>query len=122
MKKILLVLIIPFVLMACSDSTGPAIPSMAGTWQGTSEGLTLRMTLNQSETGAVSGNGTLSGSDMSIALTVSGTHNHPNVSLTGQASGYSDMNYSGHFQSDNLVAGSISGSGFNNFTLNLNRQ
>lgn len=53
------------VLAACGDSTGPEAPSLTGQWSGTSQGITLTVTLTEDAAGRLTGSGF---DDFQIAL------------------------------------------------------
>lgn len=126
-KKIVPILVLALAAAGCGDSsespTEPETkPSIAGSWSGSSQGVSLQLVVQQSESGALSGSGTLSSGSEFLALTVtSGAYSHPNVSMTLQNEQFEEMNYTGS-ASGTTIAGSLNGSGFSNFTLNLNRQ
>lgn len=109
-------------IAACSDSTGPEAPSLTGQWSGTSQGITLTVTLSEDASGALSGSGTFSVTGGAIAVTITGSHAHPAVSFTLTANGIEDSNYSGTVTSPDRIDGSLSGSGFNAFQIPLVRQ
>jgi hypothetical protein len=71
----------------------------------------------------VSGSGTFTvGTAGGLAFTVTGTHSHPQVSLTMHSSGYADTNFSGTFTNSRIVQGTLNGSGFANVPLSLQKQ
>ena len=109
----------------CSDPTSPP-PSFTGTWTGTtaSEGVAFSISITATETnGQINGSGVFTvGSAGGLAFTVTGSHAHPQVSLTIRSSGVQDANYSGSFTSENGVDGTLNGSGFANLPLALQRQ
>jgi hypothetical protein len=96
------------------------IPLATGQWTGSSLGLTLSLTLTETS-GQISGTATLASSSQTVALTVTGLHAHPSVSLTLSAAGFEPTNYTGTFSGNDAINGSLSGSGFVNFALNLTR-
>jgi hypothetical protein len=83
--------------------------------------MSVDVTLTETD-GTLTGSGNLSGPDWSIAITATGTHAHPNVSMTISAQGYQDMNYTGTMAGDAAITGRLNGSGFNNTGLTLNRR
>jgi hypothetical protein len=110
---------------ACGDSgTGPETPpSVSGSWTGTSAGMTLNLTLSEGIGGAVSGSGNIAGGDENLALTVrQGSHVHPDLTLVLGAMGYEDINFVGRMGSEDVMAGTLNGSGFDDFDLNLARR
>lgn len=126
--KLLPVLAVVLTLAACGDDdpsgpSTPAIPTATGQWTGTASGISFSFTLSEASNGSITGSGSASAPTGSIAMTVrSGTHAHPNISLTLGGEGFEDANFQGAFAGDNTITGSINGSGFNNFALTLQRQ
>ena len=116
---LLLALIIP--LTACGDSSGPSTPSTTGSWTGSTGGATFTLTLTEA-TQNITGSGSLVGPGASIALTATGTHVHPNVSMIFRAAGYQDLNYQGSFTNDNTIVGTLNGSGFANTAVTFVRR
>ena len=119
-----LVLAMALAPAACGDSaTAPEIPTVSGSWSGTSQGLTLNLTLSEGAGGAVAGSGNISGGGYNLALIVrQGTHNDPAVSLILGATGYEDMNFAGRMSSEMDITGTLNGSGFDNFNFNLTKK
>ena len=110
---------------ACKDnSTGPAAPpTVSGSWSGTSQGLTLNLTLSEGVGGAVSGSGNIAGGGLNLALVVrQGTHVDPNLTLILGATGYEDMNFAARLSSATQMTGTLNGSGFDNYNLNLTKR
>jgi len=111
--------------LGCSDSMGPP-PAFTGTWVGTTAAggtaFSVSMTTTESN-GQISGSGLFTvGSAGGVAFTVTGTHSHPQVSITILSTGLQDANYSGRFTSDRVVASTLNGSGFANVPVTLQRQ
>lgn len=121
-------ILLPALLLAtagCGDSgTEPrADPTVSGSWTGTSQGVTVNLVLNEGTGGAVAGSGNISGGELNLALIVrQGTHAYPNLTLVLGAQGYEDMNFTGTLLSETQIAGTLNGSGFDGFNLNLARQ
>lgn len=116
-------LLVTVVVAACGkDDQGPKIPSASGSWSGNVAGATFQLTLNEDEDNRLDGSGSMSASSAAIALTASGRHVHPNVTLTLEATGYQDMNFSGRFSGDDTIIGSLNGSGFVNESLTFSRR
>jgi hypothetical protein len=111
---------------ACKDSsTAPATPpTVSGSWSGTSQGLTLNLTLSEGADGAVAGSGNLAGDGGgNLALIVrQGTHVDPNLTLILGATGYEDMNFAARLSSTTQMTGTLNGSGFDNYNLNLTKK
>ena len=101
-------------VLACGDETAP-LPSLTGAWRGvfSSSGVTTTLPLTLTESGtSVAGSGNLASSNAAFALTATGTHAHPNVSLVLGATGFQDINLSGEFTAPNTVAATLNGSGY----------
>lgn len=120
-KKLIPILASLLVIVGCSDGTAPEVPSMAGSWSGNFRGATVTFTATEDNRNIV-GNGHISAGVESIALTISGTHVHPDVALTLTAIGFQEMAFSGMFSSDTQITGRLNGSGFNNEQVVLIRQ
>ena len=125
-RSILVLMLVP--LFACGDGgTEPEPdPVVTGTWQGNVQlggpPVTMRMTLVEGESGAVTGNGTLNAGTQQLPLTVeSGTHQPPGVTLNLGATGFESMEFTGEFDGEDAIAGTLRGSGFSGETLNLFR-
>jgi hypothetical protein len=116
------IMALALLLGACRDSTGPRSATMTGSWSGSSGGVTLNMILSEGSGGAITGTGSIAGEGGSLALTISGTHPHPNVGLTLASPGFDPMNFAGTFVNNNLVSGTLNGSGFLDFAITLHRQ
>jgi len=119
-----LALAMVLALAACGDNgTEPELPTVSGSWSGTSQGITLNLTLSEGVGGAVAGSGNIAGPDSNISLIVrQGTHAHPDVSLVLGAQGYEDMNFAGRMSGETQITGTLNGSGFDNFNFNLGRR
>jgi len=126
MRKAALALISVGLLVlttACRDEpNAPKTPTVTGSWSGTTDNATLSLTLTESSDRSVSGSGHISSPSNSIALTVTGTHAHPSVSLILKATGYQDVNFQGEFSADDRIIGSLNGSGFRNDAITLRRR
>lgn len=123
--KFLLPLAVVLSLGACGDDgpAAPEVPTATGRWLGTASGISFDLTLSEAANGSVSGSGSASSASGAISFTVrSGTHAHPSISLTLGGEGFEDANLQGTFSSNNVISGTLNGSGFNNFGLTLNRQ
>lgn len=118
------VLLLMFAAGGCGDDPTPPDPAtVEGSWAGTSQGVTLELTLEEPDSGGVFGSGSLSGTAGPDAVTVkSGTHVHPHVSLTLRRDDSEDLNYAGEMTSDFTIEGSLTGGQFDDFPLVLNRQ
>ena len=104
-------------LVACKkDATGPTGP-LTGGWLGSAQGYTVDMNLKETG-GTVSGSGSLN----TIPVTVSGSDDSSGFSLTLSNSGYQPANLVGVFLSDTLLGGTMYGSGFSAFTIQLARK
>lgn len=110
---------------ACKDSgTAPEPdPTVSGSWSGTSQGLTMNLTLSEGVGGAVSGSGNIVGDADNLALIVrQGTHVYPNLTLILGATGFQDLNFTARLSSATQMTGTLNGSGFDNFNLNLTKK
>src|SRR5712692_4728174 len=103
------------------DSTGPTLPSMAGTWQGSAMSQFITMTLLESNT-HVTGAGTISDGVTTANLTITGTHSHPQVSLTVTPAGFTPITLTGSFSGADSVVAQLNGSGFSSFAMTFVRQ
>ena len=123
-------LVLPLALTAsllagCGDSPSEPEPDpvVSGSWSGASQGLTLNLTPNEGVGGAVSGSGNTASEVDNHALTVQqGTHTYPNLSLVLGASGFQSLNLTGRMVSEDGISGTLNGSGFDDFNLNLRRR
>lgn len=71
-------------------------PDVSGTWAGTSDGITLEVTLVQAEDGTVSGSGTLTTRELNVPVTVvEGFHAFPNLRLELRARGFEALEAKG---------------------------
>lgn len=121
----LALLALPPLLAACGDSATEPEPDplVTGSWSGTSQGVTLNLTLTEGVGGSVSGSGNMAGSLDNLALVVrQGTHSYPSLSLVLAATGYEDLNFAGRLLSEDEISGTLNGSGFDDFNLNLRRR
>ena len=115
-------LLLCLALAACGDSpTAPTI-TLTGAWSGTIDGQTLYLVLSEGAGGAVTGTGSLTYPGAGgVALTASGTHVAPNVSLVLEASGYDDTSFTGTVTATEIQA-YLNGSGFLNDYVLMARQ
>lgn len=121
----LCLLTLPVALMACDSAEEDEDPTISGQWQGTANfqgtPLTVSILLTERDQ-AITGSGTVTFVNP-VAVSVTGTHNYPNVALTIQSSGLEDLNFSGTLTGDaRSISGSLSGSGFDNFAITLRKQ
>lgn len=138
MRKALyaIVLVASLALLAgCGgESLTPSTADLSGGWSGSSEGVTLNLTLSEDMEGNLTGSGSISGETESFSVTVSnGTHSGSSFSMQLDAGeGVENATYSGTVvvsegtggtgPSDQvLLDGSLNGSGFNNFQITLSR-
>jgi hypothetical protein len=103
------------------DSTGPTLPSMTGTWQGSGASQFVTMTLSESNT-HVTGSGTISDGVATALLAITGTHSHPQVSLTVTPAGFTPITATGSHSGADSVVAQLNGSGFSNFAMTFVRQ
>lgn len=109
-------------LVACGDSTGPTIPDLTGTWSGSAGGGDWSITISENEDGELSGSGSVESGGESVSLTVTGSHAHPDFSMTWSSSGVQDVNYAGTVgESGDQLNGELNGSGFSGESLTMTR-
>jgi hypothetical protein len=124
-NTLLLILSVAIINVGCSDNSSDRDPSLTGSWLGTAtvEGSTLTVNVQLNENnGAVNGNGVMTLIDP-VAVNITGTYNFPSVSMTIRSSGLADLNFNGNLSAGgNSLTGSMSGSGFDNFSITLQRQ
>jgi len=124
MKRTLIALasVLALAAVACSkDSTSPRAPSLTGTWSGTLAGAAMAVTMTETQ-GSIAGNATLSENGQVLGLAVTGTHNHPAVTLTFGNPQYYPAIYTATMPDPNTVRGMVNGSGFALDSLTLVRQ
>jgi len=109
-------------LNACGGggAAGPQGP-MAGHWLGTASGLTMDWDLKDNS-GQLSGTGDFSVPSAALSVNISGSRADTTVSLTLTAAGYQPATYNGLLLSDTLVSGTLNGSGFGLFFVNMHKQ
>lgn len=103
---------------ACGGPTGEDIEnelesqlrSVAGPWVGTSSALTLDFQLQQGAGNAVSGSGTMkeAAASSSVPITVTGTFQRPQLSLTFSGMTFEGRAVQGTFQGSYTTVGGIS--------------
>jgi predicted ester cyclase len=97
------------LLLGVVDSIAHLLKAtMAGTWGGTGGGITVTLHLSQAGN-AVSGSATATG--FSETFPVSGTNNHPKVSLAGSVGGL-PITFAGDFSGPDSVPGTLTVQGF----------
>lgn len=122
-----LILLLP--LAACGDDPAePENPTLNGRFVGNAFGVQVDLSLSESA-GDVSGTGTLvvptqpgASTTNTIPVTITGTHNHPNVSLTARSQGQPDATFAGQFTGNATVSGTLTLQGFPGVPLTLTRQ
>ena len=97
------------LLLGVVDSIAHLLkPTMAGTWVGTGDGITVTLHLSQAGN-AVSGSASATG--FSESFPVSGTNNHPKVFLAGSIGGL-PITFAGDFAGSDSVSGKLTAQGF----------
>ena len=96
-------------------------PSLIGHWLGSVYNLTFQMTLSESSSGTVSGTGDLTDGHGVVGLGVVGQHDHPNVALSFQATGFIGAGFQGTMTSDSVIQGTLLGSGFQGEAITFTR-
>jgi len=125
MKMAPVFLAVALSLAACSESPVEPVPDpmVSGAWTGTSQGFTLNLTLSEGIGGAVAGSGNIAGGDLNTALIVrQGSHSYPHLTLVLGSQGYEDFNFAAQLVSATQMAGTINGSGFDDFNFNLTKR
>jgi hypothetical protein len=86
------------------------ISSVAGPWEGTSPSLTLSFQLQEGAGGAVSGSGTMkeTAAPGTVPITVTGTYQRPQLSLTLSGMNFEGRAVQGTFQGSYTTVGGIS--------------
>jgi len=122
LRHISFVAVVGLALTACGggDSNGPSRPNLDGGWSGSNAGITLTMALNENRS-SVTGDGNITSINGSFALTISGTFADPSVALTMSATGFQDLSFTGSLTSGTSMTGTLNGSGFNGFSITLNK-
>jgi len=124
MRRMSLVLALVLVLVGCSDPSGVGMPDLTGRWSGSTETgdvpATLQITVLERD-GQLTGAGVIFVVQAVHSLTLEGVHAYPNVSFKNAASGFADFNYSGRFDGNATIVGTLRGSGFGGQTVILTR-
>jgi hypothetical protein len=117
-------LVAALLVASCSKDTTAPTPTMTGQWSGSfsSNGVATALSMTLQETGGnITGSGNLSAPGVAIAITVAGTHAHPNVSLTLSATGFSPINLSGQYTDTRTITATLNGSGYVNQPATITR-
>lgn len=115
------------ILQACggSDSQGPAVTPIDGTWRGgVANGNTsfqVTMTLAESPP-HVTGTGTITGNGPDCNVTVTGTRTGAAVALNIKCPGFIPIGFTGNEQDPTTIVGHIAGSGYPSTTFDLIKQ
>lgn len=109
----------------CGGMLEPEGADLSGQWSGSSQGVTLELTLDEDSDDNLSGSGSLQ-AEQTISVTVSsGDHSGASFSTTLTSSGFEDVTYSGTVditeEEEVELDGTLNGSGFNNFSITLTR-
>lgn len=117
-------LVLPLGLLGCDSGGDESDPTVTGSWTGNAnfEGSQVTLSLQLTERDQlINGSGSIQLVN-TVAVSASGTHNFPNVSLTLTSTGLEDLNFQGTLSGDgNSLSGSLSGSGFENFGITLRK-
>ena len=126
MRLALVVVLLTLASLSCGADGGtePDDSLAEGAWVGTitgdaQEGV-LEWTLQDTD-GGISGNGSLSTTNNAVALTIEGTYTAPNLTLTIRPDGFEDISFSGTVGAGSMK-GRLTGAGFINRTVTLDRQ
>jgi hypothetical protein len=124
MRRIVLTAMVVLAL-GCGGDGGaePEHPEAEGQWSGTintgsGSGL-LELTLDDAG-GSITGNGTLTVPDDVLGISVSGSYDPPNISLTMSIPDFQPVDLNGTV-GDNSISGTLNGSGFVNLGVTLQR-
>lgn len=109
----------------CGGMLEPEGADLSGAWSGSSQGVTLELTLDEDSDDNLSGSGSLQ-AEQTVSVTVSsGNHSGDSFSTTLTSSGFEDITYSGTVditeEEEVELEGTLNGSGFNNFSIRLTR-
>ena len=124
-RLLIAAVLVGVLALGCKDSGGPAAHNVIGRWSGTfvDDGATLTLSLVLAENGStLSGSGTLSVLGESLAVSASGTHSHPDVSITISTPGYQPSNITLTCTDTDHLTGRVNGSGFVNLAITLTRR
>ena len=106
------------------DAIGPSTRGINGTWLGTIDDLSIRLTLSENA-GTASGSGTITQAGQPFAVTVSGTAGDGVFSITISEAQHEPFTFAGTVRvagSNTVMAGTVTGAGFQNEALTLTRQ
>ena len=106
------------------DGLGPTARGINGTWLGTIEDLTIRLTLAENS-GAATGTGTITRAGEPTPVSISGTAGSGAFSITIADPGHEPFTFAGSVQvvgTNTVMKGTVTGSGFQNDALTLTRQ
>jgi hypothetical protein len=103
--------------------TGPVSTSIAGTWQGPIQDLTMSLAISDND-GTITGTGTMTQNGAPFALTVSGTNNKGSFSLQVSEVQHEPFTFTGALQntSPKTLVGVANGSGLTNEAVTLTKQ
>jgi len=116
------------LLAACEEDEGPQLPTVTGSWEGTSDGISFSMSIFEDETGSVAGTGITRSSTTSFPYDISGTHGFPVVRLQMALLNEPDvLTLEGFVTFDSLstlltLEASVTGGGFEQFPVQLTRK
>lgn len=105
--------ILVLVLLAC-DTTEPRARTVSGTWAGTlvlenQEEITVLLTLQEGDRGAVTGDGVLGPGVFDFEVAVQGAHDQSAVSLTMTASDGTEFFFLGEWTGEDRLEGPVGG-------------
>ena len=117
MRKLWLILALSVVGCGDDPSKPEPDPEVTGAWELVGEpGFTFNLTLSEGSSGSVQGTGELSNDSLSIPLSVSGDHDHPDLILTFTATGFQPFTFSGEVDAEGeRISGELNGSGWDDF-------
>jgi len=120
--RILLTPLLALAVAACGEGgTDPETASMSGQWEGSTFGVSATATLTETDR-AISGSGTITTPQGTIPTSITGTNDHPDVSLTIRAPGQPEGAFSGTFTDRSRVAGNLTIAGLPQVPITLRRR
>jgi hypothetical protein len=109
-------------LLTAPVAVNPTLPTLSGTWAGSASGSNFSLTMtHNTQSGTITGTGTVIDANKSLEVTVSGSYTKPNVSLAISTAGFETANFTGT-HATNSITGTINGSGFSNAPITLSKR
>ncbi len=119
---ILVLFVVALGVLSCNDAPTAPRANLSGSWEGfvMRIGAIMEVTLTDSD-GAVTGDGHTTGYLSPVPLTVEGTFEAPNFSLTFTSEGFLPFVFEGT-ATPSRMTGKLNGSGFEHASLVLNKR